>query len=184
MRGILEWWKVVNFGVGPEFSSCALRPGGLISLTLDFPTDEITVPTCRVCVNVCEVSQLMVYSKCLFPCSFTHKFDLISSYAFWLFTFFFFLRLWRFPRDPGGNHKCSWFLGFLLKPPVSERTFFCVCHLIILLGIRVTDFLFSLCVRYQNISPMTPLVIIILENLFLKLLFGKKTFSSITSLLC
>ena len=55
---ILQWQKEVNFGVGPEFSHCDLRPGCLICLTPGVPAGEIRGPACRVCVSVCEVSQL------------------------------------------------------------------------------------------------------------------------------
>lgn len=55
---ILQWRKEVNFGVGPEFSRCDLRPGCLICLTPGVHAGEIRGPACWVCVGICEVSQL------------------------------------------------------------------------------------------------------------------------------
>ena len=67
-----------------------------------------------------------------------------------------------------------------MKSPVSEKVFFfpspSVSHWIIFLGIRVID-------CFSCVLGMTPLAILILESLLLKLLSEIKTFSSMTSLL-
>ena len=48
----------MNFGVGPEFSRCDLRPGCLICLSPGVPAGKTGGPACWVCVSVCEVCQL------------------------------------------------------------------------------------------------------------------------------
>ena len=99
-------------------------------------------------------------------CSFTHNFDL-NSCAFCVFSLFFFQTV-GISLDSRGSHKYSWFLGFLLKSPVSEKTpsspNISFDHLLGNQG----DTVFFLRVRYQNISCMTPLAVLILESLLLK----------------